>query len=680
MEPESALSAALELLDSAAASADERLKEALAFQQRGELARAVTLAQRILQQHPRHVDTINFAAILACQDGQLETAVLLLDRALAIDPNHAVLHGNKGFILERLGQRVQALESYDRCLALRPDYVEGELNRAILLEKMGRWQAALDGYAAVIARRAEVPVAHYGQGNVLAEMRRLEAALASYDRALALDARHAEGHNNRGIVLKDLGRFAEALDSCDRAIAIKGNYAEAYGNRGNVLRSMDRPDEALAAYDRALALKPGAEFHHNRGAILQQLRRDEEALAAYDRALALTPDLAKTLLNRGATLQRLRRYDEAVASYDRAIAASPRLAEAHFKRATVFHFRRDLAAAVASYDAALAPQPDMVIAHVNLGLALLASGDFARGWPEHEWRQKHEGFNVFKDRAAFAERRWDGETSLAGKTLLVLSEQGLGDAIQFSRYLPLLADRGVRVIFEVHEPLRRLMGTLRGVTEVVARGKALPPFDAYALLLSLPLAFGTTLDTIPGNTPYLAADLAKSAEWRTRLGPRRGLRVGLVWSGVVRADHIGVTPRRNIPLQELARLRLPGCEFYSLQKGEPAAAELDALRAADDPRLPAIHDFTAELQDFADTAALLDNLDLLISVDTSCAHLAGALGKPVWILNRFDACWRWLEGRDDSPWYPTAKLYRQAAVGNWMPVLEQVKADLARLL
>jgi len=299
---------------------------------------------------------------------------------------------------------------------------------------------------------------------------------------------------------------------------------------------------------------------------------------------------------------------------------------------------------------------------------------------ENEWRwQDSDG--VGRNRRDFAQPLWHGRESLAGRTIVLHAEQGLGDTLQFCRYASLVADLGARVILEAPAVLVSLLASLSGVAQIVARGDPLPAADFHCPLLTLPLAFNTTLENIPADVPYLRADPARIRHWRERLGERRQLRVGLAWSGGFRPnqpDLWSVNRRRNVPLAELAPLRHAQIEFVSLQKGEPAASELRDLLARN-WRGPRLVDFTDELEDFADTAALVENLDLVISVDTSVAHLAGALGKSVWVMNRFDSCWRWLIDRSDSPWYPTLRLYRQANPGDWRAVVRNVASDLGQL-
>jgi hypothetical protein len=334
---------------------------------------------------------------------------------------------------------------------------------------------------------------------------------------------------------------------------------------------------------------------------------------------------------------------------------------------------------VADYNRAIALRPDDARAHYNRSLALLQTGNFEEGWPEHEWRWKtKEQRSTIRH---FPQPLWLGRESLAGKTILLYSEQGLGDAIQFCRYTKLVAEQGANIILQVQKPLLRFFSRLAGVTELHEMGKPLPAFDYQCPLMSLPLAFRTTLTTIPNEVPYLYCEQSKSDHWKRKLGDWRKPRVGLVWASGFHANQPTVwriNERRNVPLAKLAQLRDTNVEFYSLQKGERAEAELAESNSKnwDGPR---IIDFTNDLEDFADTAALMDNLDLVITVDTSIAHLAGAMGKPVWILNRFDSEWRYLLGRSDSPWYPTAKLYRQTKPGDWASVIQQVRGDLIEL-
>ncbi len=406
--------------------------------------------------------------------------------------------------------------------------------------------------------------------------------------------------------------------------------AATYFHRGNALLSLKRFEEALASYDRATALRPDyAEAYNNRAAAAYALGRFEEALANCDCALALRPDHAATFCNRAAAAYVLGRFDEALANYNHTITLQPDHAGAHFGKAT---------------------------------LRLLA-GDFARGWPEYEWRW---GAAALTPRH-FSQPRWSGAQDIRGKTILLHSEQAFGDVIQFCRYVPLVAKRAGRVILEVPGTLRGLMRSLSGDARIACSGDELPAFDLHCPLLSLPLAFGTRLETIPSRTPYLSAAPRYLEKWGALLGPKRQLRIGVAWSGNATHKHDHV---RSIKLASLLPILDADATFISVQKD---ISDEDAKLLIEQKR---IVNFGEALEDFSDTAALMSHLDLVISADTSVAHLAGALAKPVWVLLPFVPDWRWLLDRDDSPWYPTARLFRQDESRSWEGALARVKAAL----
>ena len=402
-----------------------------------------------------------------------------------------------------------------------------------------------------------------------------------------------------------------------------------------MLGSLGRYDDAIICYRKSLAIKPNAPVTYNYLGIARANQgRLEEAVASFRKALVLKPDYAEVHNKLGNTLLGLGRLDEAVASFRRSLALRPDYAEAHG----------------------------------GLGLALLTQGDMAAGWTEYEWRWKTSQMIMVQRR--FTQPRWRGHEA-AGRTLLIHAEQGFGDTLQFCRYAELAAACGFRVVMEVDAPLVRLLRDLSGVDLVVACGEQLPNFDLHCPMLSMPLALGTTMATIPSGTAYINPDTAQVAEWRTRIGAmeNQGLRIGLVWAGNPRRQSAALTVldrRRSVAPDRLAPLfEVPGLHFFSLQKdGPPAPADFEMT------------DVMHEMDDFADTAALIANLDLVITVDTAVTHLAAAIGKPVWLLNRFDTCWRWMRERRDSPWYPTLRLYRQPRLGDWDAVLAEVAGDL----
>ena len=563
----------------------------------------------------------------------------------------------------------------------RRNLADAHHDRANSLFDLGRYDLAIKEYdAAIHDAQGHVP-ARNNRGLALCALGEYQAGVASFDDSLRIEPANAEAYHFRGNALSAMGQYAAALESYDRAIVLNGGDADVHDSRGSALAQYGKYPEALASYGRALELRPQfPEAHSNRANVLAQLRCWHEALAGYDRALTLKPDFIEAHINRGNALVALDQLEAAVAGYGHAIALKPDHTDALRARGLALARLGRCGQAMSDYTRALETNPSDAKTHVNRALLRLRLGDYAQGWSEFDWRWMLTNDVFHKEQRSYAQPRWTGIEPLIGKTLFLHSEQGLGDSIQFCRYVPLLAAAGAKVILEAHPLLLTLLSTLDGVAQTIVRGEAPPAFDYYSPLLSVPAALRATLSDIPSRVPYIKCDAAKVRHWKERLGERTGKRVGLVWSGGFRADQPefwSANDRRNIPLAKLAALEIPDLEFHSLQKGEPAETELAQLIGArwDGPPM---RDYTADLHDFSDTAALISQLDLIISVDTSVAHLAGALGLPVWILNRFDSCWRWLMNRSDSPWYPTARLYGQEIAGDWDGVLSRVRADLER--
>jgi len=466
---------------------------------------------------------------------------------------------------------------------------------------------------------------------------RFEAAERALYRALALQPGSARIQLLLGDLFRLQGRLEAALQCCEAAAELEPGLAAARNNLGNAYRDLGRLREAEAEFRRALAIDAGfPEAYFNLGLALQMQGRAEEALASYRESLRRKPDLAEAALNLGFMLEA----------------------------------RADTAAAIAAYAEAIAADPGLVEAHVNLGMQLLLAGRFAEGWEEYEWRLRYPEYGG-EDAAARAPR-WDGR-ALGGRAILLDAEQGFGDALQFLRYAPLVAARGGRVLVRCAPELAALVAGTAGVAAVVRRGDALPPFDAWCPLPSLPRAFGTTLGNVPAEVPYVRADPEKEARWRARLAGAQGAcRVGLVWASQSRHR---TAAAKSLPLEALAPLgAIPGAQFYGLQLGEAAR---EAQRPPAGMRLT---DLSGELADFAETAAALASLDLVISVDTAVAHLAGAMGRPVWTLLKFAPDWRWLLGREDSPWYPTMRLFRQERADEWRAPVARLQSALRELL
>ncbi len=545
-----------------------------------------------------------------------------------------------GIIALQAGRPAQASELIGKALAVKPDSADAHCNLGIALDGLGRPADALASYDKAIALDPAYDAAYVNRSVPLMALERFAEALASCDRAVTLNPASAEAHNNRGLALKGLKRRVEALQSWDEAIALKSDFADAYSNRGIVLNELKRHAEALASCDKAISLKPDfANAHNNRGNALYNLQRPSEALESYDKVLALRPDFADAHCNRGIAFADLGRLADAAVSCDRAIALKPDNAEAYF----------------------------------NKSCAALLSGDFERGWQLYEWRKKTKNSPATR---SFAEPVWTGAEDLFGKTLFVHWEQGLGDTLQFCRYARLAEARGATVVLSVQDALVRLLRTLSPTVTVIGGDARPAQFDYHSALLSLPLAFGTVEQSIPAEAPYLSTDPDRARFWKERLGDH-GFKVGIAWQTGVRSD-TSADMARSFPLNRFEALsKIPNVRLISLQKNDgveqldrmPAGMKVETLGEA----------YDKGPDGFVDTAAIVANLDLVITADTAIAHLAGALGRPTWVVLKHVSDWRWLLDRSDSPWYPTVRLFRQPAHRDWAGAFSEMEAALSEL-
>ena len=546
---------------------------------------------------------------------------------------------------------------------LTPQQAEAALQEALALHRQGQFAAAEKNYARILKSFPDQFDALHLLGLLKLQGGRAGEAQRLITTALGIDPASTDALTNLGLTLAALKRPAEALAHFDKALALDPDHFEALANRGNILLDLDRAEEALICFVRVLAREPRhLPARVNRGNALLALGRVEAAIKEYDEALALAPGDAKALMNRASALFRIGRYEESIAGYDRLLAFVPGHAEALSARGQALQAAGRHHDALESYGRAIAISKEFAHAHFNQALALLTVGDYRGGFAQYEWRWKRSGIV----RRSLGKPLWLGEYPLGRKIILLHAEQGLGDTIQFVRYAPLLAHAGAGVIVEVQGELKPLLAGLDGVT-VIARGDALPAFDVHCPLGSLPLALKTELASVPAAIPYLRASEDRLAKWRSRLEALPGRRVALAFAG--NPDHIN-DRNRSIALSRLRPLlATPGVSFVSVQR-DVRDADREWLGDA------ALTHLGDELADFSDTAAVLALADLVITVDTSVAHLAGALGQPLWVLLPFWPDWRWTLDRA-SPWYPDARLFRQGADGDWDPVIEQVRAQLA---
>lgn len=583
-----------------------------------------------MAQRPSKSDKILAETLALYNQGQIDAAIVTLTAKKGVALKSVVGLNFYGVLLARKGDPKKAVSYYDKALRADPKFADAYNNRGNALRALGRLDEALKSYEGAIKHRPTMVEAHNNRAVVLQALGRYEAALASCDQALKLQPTHGEALYHRGLALHELGRLEDALAAFDEVLARQPAFAEALSARGNALRAKGDIEAAVAAYDMAVAQRPDyAEAYSNRGNALRELGRLDDALASCDHALDLQPNHPEALLNRGTTLQDMGRVEEAITAFDQALALRSDYAEARFSR----------------------------------GLAKLLSDDYAGGWADYECRWGVKNFS--SKRRDFEQPLWDG-AGASGKRLLVHAEQGLGDTLMFARFLPRVRAQGATVLFECPAELARLLQDIDGIDQLIPRGHDLPEFDCHAPLMSLPRLLGSESETLATRVPYVRSPGEMSLDDTVD----SALRVGLVWQGQRR--HLNdrnrsITPQRFLPLLQVAN-----CRFFSLQVG-------DAPRTDDQLWQERVIDLAPRLRDFADTADLLDQLDLLISVDTSVVHLAGAMGKPAWLLLPFAPDWRWLTERRDSPWYPSLHLFRQPAVGDWDSVFAAVGSELKNL-
>lgn len=563
--------------------------------------------------------------------GRLAEARQLYQQILASDPNSAEATHLSGVLDLQEGNLPSAIQRITRAIELNPYAAHYHSNLGQALLTAGRREEAIASLRISLTLAPGSADTMNNLGNALRTIGDRDGALAIYRQAIALAPRFVEAYTNLAELYRELGRYDEAIACCKTALSLRPESFEAFNHLGNVLCDQRKLNDAVAAYQRAIALRPNAaEAHSNFGNALRLKGDLESAVAEYSRALELQPGLISAQNNLGIALRESGKLAEAIDASRKAVALDPKWPTAQY----------------------------------NLGLSLLLKGDLASGWDGYEYRTQLPELAISHQH--FPGKLWIGE-DISGQRILLHAEQGLGDSIQFVRYVPLVAKRAAQVSLQVPHELVRLFECVPGVTNLIARGQPLPAYDVQLPLLSLPKSFGTTLETIPSDVPYLRADQALVDAWAGEL-TQSGKKIGLVWAG--RAQHYD-DRNRSMALEMLSPLfELQDVAIYSLQKGEPAG-QIRAFAKQD-----RLIDLGRKLTDLADTAAVLANLDLLISVDTGVAHLAGAIGKPVWVLLPYSPDWRWMRDRSDSPWYPTMRLFRQSRRGDWSDVLQQVVAAL----
>jgi tetratricopeptide (TPR) repeat protein len=648
----------------------ELCNQAAAALQRGQPAEAERLATEALKLSPRDFAGLHLRAIAHFQQGKLPLALQGMQQAVQVNGAVAPAWSNLGSMQLAGGDTAGALASFERALSLGPPQPELLCNIGNLLTEQDRLDEAVQRYDAALKLNPKLVPALLGRANVRQALQRYSEALADCEQALQLLPGNPAALNNKAASLLGLERHAESLEAADRSLAARPGSAGTHSNRASALLGLKRYQEALAACEQALALEPRhPQALCNKGTALSGLGRQAEALAAFDAALAVMPRLSEALVNRVTPLRHMERYEDALASTDRALALGAPSGEMLRSRGIVLHDLGRHDEARDSFDRAMTLNANDFEARFNKAQVLLQAGDFAAGLPLYEARKR---LNPPIGAQQFAQPLWQGEGDIAGKTIFIHPEQGLGDAIMFSRLVAPLAQRGVRVILSVPDRLKALFQSFTPEVEIMGYG-APQDFDLHLPLASLMLALDVTVDTIPAPAAYLTAEPERVARWRARIGSH-GFKVGIGWQGAKVSNDIG----RSFPVSLFRDIAAqPGVRLIALQKGE-GSEQLAAL-----PPGMAVEtlgaDFDSGPDAFLDTAAAMEACDLLITSDTSIAHLAGALGRPVWIALRHSPEWRWFVQRCDSPWYPSATLYRQPAPGDWASVFAAMGEDLRQL-
>jgi tetratricopeptide (TPR) repeat protein len=642
------------------------LSKGRALHRAGQYPKASKLYAEVLATDPTHADALHLLGLVARQTGDHANAESLIRRAISSDPTIALYHRDLAQICVLLNKRPEAIQSYSTALTLDPDLPETALQLAKLLVDANDLEAATQIYKHLLARNPDSVEAHFNLGCLQRRRNQLPAAIQSYRKAAALAPRIADIHFNLAVAHFASGQFAEAAQAYIQALTLKPNDAEAHYSLGVTLQEMGNHQAAADSYRRALALKPDyPDALSNLGSAVMDLGDLTTAEQLLRRCIALAPRDTNAHCNLGSILQKQGDTSAAIASFRNALTLDPRHILTLCNLGTLLDLLGEIDSALQCYLAALTVQPTCAQARFSLSTHLLAAGDLPNGWREYESRWDTRTFRPI--RRTFTQPQWRGE-DIRNARIFLYAEQGFGDTLQFVRFVTMVADRAAGVILEVQPQLLRLLQNLHPNVRVIASAAELDPtsFDWQCPLLSLPIALNIDLQTIPVTTPYLQPDPADLKHWRDTLAPT-GLRIGLVWCGNPKHTR---DAQRSIPLTQLLRLfEGLNATLYSLQKG-PAAQQCAGTDVIDlDP----------QLKDFADTAAAVANLDLVIAVDTAVAHLAGALGKPIWILIHNAPDWRWLRNRTDSPWYPAARLFRQQSAGDWSKVFEQMKQALTEI-
>jgi tetratricopeptide (TPR) repeat protein len=644
------------------------ITQAFDYLRNRKLSQSQEICEAILEVRPDQTDALLCLSLAHGRQGNVIEAIELTRRLIVLQPDYVELYSNLGNFLSSIGQYDEAITAYKTALARKPSFVDTYVNLGHVLLITKQLPAAVDCYRQAISFQPQQPDIHSSLANALRQTGELDEAERSCRRALLIDPDFADAHLHLGHILLAQDKTKSAAESYHRVITLQPQLPDGYCGLGNVFLKADKLGEASQSFNKAFTCDPqSADACIGSGLVLQAQQQWVGAEAFFRQALVLQPDSVEAFINLGVALYHQSRLLEAEAVYQQAIVLAPSDKLAHYNLGNTLNELGLPEEAEKSYCQAIACNPNFADAHANCGFVRLLQGNFAQGWPEYEWRWRTQWLRMPRqtaDMSTLEQPLWDG-SSLDGKTILIHTEQGHGDTFQFVRYAELLKSLGATVVVECLAIQERLLSSCPGIDALVVRGNPQPAFDCQAPLLSLPKFFGTQESTIPHAVPYLhTPETTSLPEFvKQKLQNAVGRKIGFVWSAG------NVFDKRHCNLENWTPLfALPGLSWFSLYKGEQATTL--------QPYAETICDIGSHCQDFADTAWAIDQLDLIISVDTSVAHLAGAMGKPTWVLLPFAPDWRWLLVRQDSPWYPTMKLFRQTACNNWQTAITAINSYL----
>lgn len=672
---------------------NSKIAQALRLHQAGDVGQAEALYREILNEDASHADANHYLGVIAHQFGQLDAAAALIARAISVRPDYVEAYTNLANTLKAQNKDGEAISCLQKALALRPDYAEGHANLGVLLKGLGKFEDALSSLDRSIRLKPDFLAAHFNRANLLKERNRMEEARDAYQKVLALQPQFVDGHLNLGSLYEAMneprkarqcyeqamkidpksaealcnlaaldfaeGELDKAQSTIQQALNLNPEFAQAHRIASQIYRAQENHGEAISRIKRAIELSPdNAGMYNTLGLIYLDQEKDTEAVECFEKALGLDPDYSDAHGNLANVQRKQNQPKRAREHYLKALRLNPNSADIHNNFGTLLKDEGEIDLALASYKKATELKPDFADALNNLGHTQLLMGNFEEGWKHYHWRWKMQ--SLAKHVRTFEAPQWDG-TLMENRTLYVYPEQGLGDFIQFVRYMPLIAERVGKLVLEVPRALEGLYKTVPGTGNIISHGQSPGPIDAHIPLLDIPLLLGTDINSIPPALGLERFDCEK--EWQERLSSYAGQKIGLVWAG--NPDHQNDKNRSLDPASLLPLTELEDVSLFSLQVGTGSTCK--------DVFGEQVTDLAPQLTSFVETAAAMRQLDLIISVDSSPAHLAGTLGVPVWTLLPFMPDWRWMMGRDDSPWYPSMRLFRQPAPGDWDSVIHSLK-------